>query len=104
VRCIGACDQCLGRSASGIDTSAAEQLALDDGDLPARRHQAPRQCRAGLSRADDDPIIVRPDWPPISNDHTAWIIVKGGGGLPLAAIFASRRLKESGDAALSIDR
>jgi hypothetical protein len=53
---IGAGHQRLGRDAAGIHASAAERLALDDGDLHADLYQARGQRRSRLSGPDDDRV------------------------------------------------
>ena len=65
MRRIGARDQRLGRGTAGVDAGAAEELAFDDGDLPAcatsRRAKAGPACPVPMMIAS----IVRHDWPPI---------------------------------------
>src|SRR5262249_36808128 len=63
IRGIGARDQSLGRGATGIDAGTAEELALDNGNLPACGRQSPRQSRPSLSSADNDRIIIRHNRP-----------------------------------------
>jgi hypothetical protein len=58
VRGVGACHQRLRRDAAGVDTGAAEELALDDGEPHACLRQPGGEGRAGLARANDDGVVV----------------------------------------------
>src|SRR5262245_31900309 len=49
----------LGRNAAGIDTSSAEDVALDDGDFHAGTRETRGHVRAGLAGADDDRVVDR---------------------------------------------
>ena len=51
-------DQGLGGLAAGIDAGAAEELALDQGYLPARGGETSGERRASLAGADDDGVIA----------------------------------------------
>ncbi len=52
----GAGHQCLGWSTSGVDTGAAEELTLDDGNGHAGGREAGCEKRAGLAGTHDDGI------------------------------------------------
>jgi hypothetical protein len=50
--------QCLGRDAGPVGALAADELALDEGDVQTCGGQRGRAVLAGRAAADDDDVVV----------------------------------------------